>query len=211
MSTGNSADDSEEEQANYDLATIESAEETIDRGKENTDRTEKVLPDEFGDDVELIEEQFDDVAGFVDDLQDGNPEALAAATAAIRTIDGRIERLQAEVGYGDPDAAEAIEALDDDQDDIEDAIEALVDLGDVHSVYVNDHFVKAYADDTVQTATILAHAGKTPVADYTIEALDDAKADGGDPVAEFGHEEPIDLGDEHRTYFESHTDGGGKA
>lgn len=211
MSSEHNAEDGTEQHDNYDLAAIERAEEIIDRGKEHTDRAEKVLPDEFADDVELVEEQFDDVAGFVDDLQDGNPEALAAATAAIRTVEGRIERLQAEVGYDDPDAAEAVEALDDDQDDIEDAIEALVDLGDVHSVYVNDHFVKAYADDTVQTATILAHAGKTPVADFTLEALDDAKRDGGDPVAEFGHEETIDLSDEHRTYFESHTDGGGKA
>ena len=162
--------------------------------------------------VENLETDLEVLEQWLDDVEVDGVDALAGAPIVVGTAQLRIEHLQDKVGQGDPDLATRLEELEDTVEEIEDVVDDLQIGTTAYVTYVNRSFADRYFTAAVQISTLLI-AGLDDedvdqnVDDYGLFPMDSIYGDSVEDQA-FPANREVDLGDDHRRYWESTSDGG---
>jgi len=156
--------------------------------------------DHLGDGVEAIEDWADEA-----DSQD--IDALAGAPVIVDAEQERVEHLEAQIGTGQTDIWEKLDNVEDALEDLEDVVDALTFTTTRYVVYVNSQFTERYDERSASVRTILTDAHKENPSELGLFPLDEFKGQRQSEQA-FPADENLNLGDDHRTFFESTSDGG---
>lgn len=147
------------------------------------------------------------IEGWADEADPHDTDALVGAKTIINAEQERVADIRREVPDGNTSLRQKFENLEARLEDLEDVVNELTFTATAYVVYVNKQFVSRYADRQVSVETILVDAGKEDPDELGLFPRDGLFGDRQEDQA-FPAERELDLGDEHRTFFESTSDGG---
>jgi sulfur carrier protein ThiS len=156
--------------------------------------------DHLGDAIEAIED-------WADEADARKTDALAGAPVIVDAEQERIEHLEAQVGTGQTSVWEKVDDVGDALEELEDVVDAITFTATWYVVYVNDQFIERYDEDSVSVETILMDARKEDPSELGLFPLDGFKGQRQTDQA-FPADDDVELSDDHRTFFESTSDGG---
>lgn len=156
--------------------------------------------DHLGDGVEAIEDWADEA-----DAQD--TDALAGAPVTVDAEQKRVEHLESQVGTGQTELWEKVDNVEDALEDLEDIVDPLRFSTTRYVVYLNDQFTERYEEKSTSVEKILTDATKEDPSELGLFPLDGFNGQRQTDQA-FPADNDLDLSDDHRTFFESTSDGG---
>ncbi|QRV16323.1 hypothetical protein JMJ58_05370 [Haloterrigena salifodinae] len=147
------------------------------------------------------------IEDWADDAEPHDIDALVGAKTIIDAEQQRVEDLRSQAGSGQTAVIQKFEKVTDRLSDLKDTVEPLTFTTTAYVVYVNGQFVARYSDGDVTVETLLEDAGKEDPDELGLFPLDGFNGDRQTDQA-FPADQDLDLSDEHRTFFESTSDGG---
>lgn len=195
-----SGNDSEEAENYRGLA------ENIENAQDRLADLEADLPPFYREEVDHLGRDLEVLADWVDDAEEEGANALAGATTIVDTMRARINHFKDEFGQ-QGDLQGKLQSLAGALNPVEEKIEDLPITETAYVVYVNRRFVARYWDSDVKVETILEDAAKPNPSELGLFPLDGLYGDWQTDQA-FPANNDLDLDDDHRTYFDSTSDGG---
>ena len=168
---------------------------------------ENDLPPTYLPAIEHLEGAIKTIKSWADDASPHDIDALVGAPIIVDAEQQRLKTHESKVGSGHADLHAKLENAQDALDNLGDIVDKLTFDTVGYVVYVNGQFISRYTDADVSVETILEDADKEDPEELGLFPLDgfagDRQADQAFPA-----DNDLDLSDEHRTFFESTSDGG---
>lgn len=180
--------------------------ENIENAQDRLANLEADLPPYFREEVDHLATDLEVLADWVDDAKEDGAIELTGATTIVDTMHARIDHFEDEFDQ-QGDLHGKVQAVEGALNPIEEKIEDLPITETAYVVYMNRGFVTRYWENNVTVETILEDADRQNPSELGLFPLDGLYGDWQTDQA-FPADNNLDLGDEHRTYFESTSDGG---
>lgn len=184
----------------------------INQAQGQANALEKELPPTYAREIEHLDTDLSVLEGWADDAEDQGVEALAGAPTVVGTAQRRVQYLQDEVGHTGQNVETILGHIEEALSEIEAVITGLEITTTAYVTYVNKAFADRYFDADLQISTLII-AGvddeniENTVDDYGLFPMDGLYGESVEDLA-FPANREVDLGQDHRTYWMSTSDGG---
>lgn len=180
--------------------------ENIENAQDRLDDFEADLPPFYREEVNHLGTDLEVLGDWVDDAEEEGANALAGAATVVATMRARMKYFEDELGQ-QGDLQGKLQSLEGALNPIEEKVEDLSITETAYVVYVNREYVARYWDSNVAVETVLEDAGRQKPSELGLFPLDGLYGDWQTDQA-FPADNDLDLDGDHRTYFESTSDGG---
>lgn len=157
--------------------------------------------------VRHLSEDLEVLEAWNTDVNAEGVDALAGAPTVVATALLRVNFLQDEISEADPGLQQRLEELADTLATLQDTVNGLDITADAFVTYVNASFAARYVQTKVRVGAILSDAGREDVDELGLYPLDGLYGTAIPDLA-FPANREVDLSEEHRTYWQSESDGG---
>lgn len=187
---------------------------SINRAEGLVESLKQELPPYLAREAENLETDLAVLERWTDDAESEGEEALAGAPIVVDTAQVRVDYLQDEVGQSDQGLAERLEEVEDALEDTEDVVDRLVITTTAYVTYVNRSFAERYFDARTTIRSILIAGLEDDIENIEDQAdefglfpQDSLFGENVEDLA-FPANREVNLGEEHRIYWMSTSDGG---
>jgi hypothetical protein len=154
-----------------------------------------------------LEDALEAVEDWADEADPNDIDATAGVQTIVDAEQCRVDALRSEIPSGRQGVEQKFQTLKDRLGALADTVDGLTFTTTAYVVYVNKQFVVRYDDNEVNVGTILRAAGKEDPDELGLFPVDGLYGDRQEDQA-FPADRELDLSDQHRTFFESTSDGG---
>lgn len=189
------------------MPTATEIDSQIDKAQGLTQSLSDQLTPHLGRTVQYLMEDLEVLEDWSEEVDAEGVDALAGAPTVVETALLRVNFLQDEVGEAGSDLRQRLEELEGTLAELQDAVDGFDISADAYVTYVNASFAARYAQMKVRVGTILSDAGRKDVDELGLYPLD-ALYGAAIPDLAFPANREVNLSDEHRTYWQSESDGG---
>jgi hypothetical protein len=154
-----------------------------------------------------LEDALEVVEDWADEADPDDIDAIAGVRTIVDAEQSRVDALRSEIPSGRKNVEQKFQTLENRLAALADTVDDLPFTTTAYIVYVNKQFVVRYDDNEVDVGTILRDADKEDPDELGLFPVDGLYGDRQEDQA-FPADRELDLSDQHRTFFESTSDGG---
>lgn len=189
------------------MSTPEEIDGQIKKAKGLAQSMANQLPPHLSRTVRYLDEDLEVLEEWREEIDADGVDALAGAPTVVETALLRVNFLQDEVGESDASLKKRLEELEDALAALQDTADGLKITADAFVTYVNASFAARYVEPKIRVGAILSDAGREDVDELGLYPLDGLYGTAIPDLA-FPANREVDLSKEHRTYWQSESDGG---